>query len=109
VPNVEGVVTLPPEYQTLATDGKIFVTAVNGKPTAILFINWMGKGSNLVGYLFYPGMLDSLGSRKEYDDSMTIEIIGPKPDLPPNDATKVRVQYEATKTANWYHVVRTSD
>jgi hypothetical protein len=109
VPNIEGVVILPPEYGALSTDGKVLATAVNGKPMAILFINWIGKGSNLIGYLFYPGSLDSLGRRQEYDDSMTIEIIGPRPDWPPNDTAKVRVRYEATKTVNWYHVMRTED
>ena len=108
-PNVDGVVTLPEEFQSLTVDRKAYVTQVATGPMAVLFINWVGKGSNLNGHLFYRGELDSLALRTEYDDSKTIEIVGPILEWIPNAPKKVRVHYETTRIANWYHVVRSED
>jgi hypothetical protein len=109
LPNAEGVVVLPRESQSLSLDGKVFVTIVNDKPIAILFIKWMGRVSNLKGYLFCAGSSDVLAPRQNYDDDWTIEIVIPRPDSPPNDTGRGRVLYSASKVAHWYCVVRSED
>jgi hypothetical protein len=104
IPDNQGVAILPPEHRALTVDGNIYVTAVNGKPMAILFTNWVGRDRNFNGYLYYRGSLDALG-RRNGDEGLTIEIvIQSVPPSPSIEAEWLPVHCEATKTANWYHV-----
>ena len=95
-PDTQGVIRLPTDLADASVDGRAFVTTNRSGPW-LLLRTWIGKGANLDGYLYAPGMQVTNGGSIEVntDDA---GAIGP-----------AEVTVEKALTDSWYFVHRGDD
>lgn len=98
VPRAGGVGNLPPTLKNASVYAVVYITQKPGGATLILFNQWVGKGSNLQGKLFWPNAPSPL--------PQTVEITGPYIPINPGDPTSgpIDVVIENADGPNWYDV-----
>lgn len=69
----DGVIELPPELFSVTQDGRVYVTHAPWG-TALLFVTWRGKGSNLRGHVYST---DLGGVVERNGQQFSVELIGP--------------------------------
>ena len=103
-----GLVRLPDSLADTTADGCMYVTRGTSSGNLYLFATWLGKGSNLRGYLFHkideehPNVLRS-GS---------IEVLCPRPGLSrfgKAPIARVEIEIENMSTPGWYKASRSLD
>jgi len=82
VPDEAGVVALPDALMKATVTGEVYVTTTANGSTLILFPTWVGKGTNLDGYLYCS---KSLAKGDTYEDGpyRIIRLRGPVVQGPP--------------------------
>jgi hypothetical protein len=61
-PDGQGAVRLPTEFAEACVDGRAFITTNQTGVPWLLLRTWVGKGANLTGYLFAPGLQAKAGN-----------------------------------------------
>ena len=101
-----GRIQLPADRSSLTVNGDVYVTKGYSCGDILLFVTWQGKGSNLRGYVYCPGLKDcaSLVNNAGY-----LMINCPRPGVPSGYA-KVEVEVLGRMNRDgWCHVSRTLD
>jgi len=100
-----GEVHLPADTASLTCDGYVYVTARNDEPSAYLFPMWIGKGSNLIGYLYLSDSQDGT-AHPELTKGEALRLV-----LPVTGGEPKRGDAEVVDqiSPNWYRVSRGID
>lgn len=110
VPDAAGAVTLPNNFASISKDGKAYVTR-RGSLLIVLLPTWLGKGSNLRGYLLCSRPLTPSDMHKdEYEGKYdAIDILTPGAWGGPVPPTQTEVKVERNLSNNIYYVSRSLD
>lgn len=100
---------LPPEYSSVTTDGRAYVTRKSGKLVLLHFCTWRGKGSNLKGYLYCSRPLSATELHKDFYSQKkdAIQVNGRR--LSPTSVGEVGVWLERKINDQWYSVASDLD
>ena len=98
------VVELSGDAARLTADGRMYVTQSASHGDLYLFITWIGKGSNLRGYLYQ--VANGPGSPPRLPDTLELQapVIFDEADI-----GLVEVEVEPRSTPGWYAVSRSLD
>jgi len=103
-PSPDGEVAMPDEFAQLTCDGRVYVTYYSNDRQAYLFPIWVGKGSNLQGFLRIEGAVSGLfwhGDEGTFCEAL-LPVTGGTPKMG-------EIEIGSERSTNWFCVSRTAD
>jgi len=110
-PDHSGKVILPNELIHASKNGTVYVTRNKSGVLMVLFLSWIGKGSNLTGYLYVSKPISSNEIHKDYYEQKysAIDIMGPGLENVRMGPQPIEVILGRKLSNNYFYVYRNLD